>query len=244
MSRQRNGKIARLPHSLRKEVNRRLLDGETSTTILTWLNAQPAAVKIYEAHFEGVPANAENLSQWRLGGYAVWIAEREKMEATKELADYSMGLARAGGRKLSEGAQAILGGEILASIEAILNSEVPGKLVTKGRGKDAETDIEPGDPVERLGQLTDIITKLRLADQRGEMIEINRRRTSVREEDSKTAREKMEKQTVEKFMAYASSPEARAILESGKPKSVQMASLRKLIFGDRSSSPASNNPNQ
>lgn len=233
MSRQRNGKIARLPHALRKQVNQRLLDGETSTTILAWLNTEPAAIKVWEAHFEGLPANAENLSQWRVGGYADWIREREKIEATKELTDYSMALARAGGRKLSEGAQAILGGEILATIETILQSEVPGKLVTKGRGKDAETDIQPGDPVDRLGALTDIVTKLRLADQRSEKLGIEHKRTALREKDHELQRDKMEKQTIEKFMAYAQSPEARAILDSGKPKSVQMASLRKLIFGDR-----------
>lgn len=232
-SRQRNGKIARLPHALRKEVNRRLLDGETSTTILAWLNAEPAAVKVFEAHFEGVPADAENLSRWRLGGYADWIAEQERIEATKGLAEYSMKLAKSAGSKLSEGVQAVLGGHILESIEAILKSDVPGKLVTKGRGKDAETDIEPGDPVDRLGQLTDIVAKLRLADQRSEKLGIERQRTKLRERDHELQQAKFEKQTVEKFLAYAQSPEARAILDSGKPKSVQMASLRKLIFGDR-----------
>lgn len=240
MSRQRNGKIARLPHALRKEVNRRLLDGETSTVILAWLNAQPAAIKVWEAHFEGVPANAENLSQWRLGGYADWIREQEKTEAIKGLADYSVRLAKSAGAKLSEGVQAVLGGHILETIETILESEVPGKLVTKGRGKDAETDIEPGDPVDRLGQLTDIVAKLRLADQRSEKLEIEHKRTKLRERDHELQKEKFEKQTVEKFMAYAQSPEARAILDSGKPKSVQMASLRKLIFGDRT--PAQSTP--
>jgi hypothetical protein len=232
MARQRNGKIARLPHSLRKAVNQRLLDGETSGTILEWLNAQPEAIKVWEAHFEGMPANAENLSQWRIGGYADWLAEREKIEATKELADYSHRLAKSAGSKLSEGAQAILGGEILATMETILQSDVPAKLV--GKGDDAS--LEPGDPLDRLAVLTSVVTKLRLADQRSEKLEIERGRNKQRERDHELLRDKMEKTTVEAFMKYAASPEARAILESGKPKSVQMASLRKLIFGDRSPS--------
>jgi len=229
MARQRNGKIARLPHSLRKAINQRLLDGETSTVILDWLNAQPEAIKVWEAHFEGMPANAENLSQWRNGGYADWIRERERIEATKELADYSHKLAKSAGSKLSEGAQAVLGGHILETIEAVLASDPPAKLV--GKGDDAT--LEPGDPVDRLKDLTGILTKLRLADQRSEKLEIERKRNSQRERDHELLRDKMEKQTVEAFMKYAASSEARAILDSGKPKSVQMASLRKLIFGDR-----------
>ena len=39
----RNGKIARLPHTLREKINQRLLDGKTSTVILTWLNAETEA---------------------------------------------------------------------------------------------------------------------------------------------------------------------------------------------------------
>lgn len=232
-TRQRNGKIARLPHALRKEVNRRLLDGQTSSEILAWLNAEPEAIKVYEAHFEGMPANAENLSQWRTGGYADWIAEREKLEATKALADYSVGLAKSAGGKLSEGSQAILGGHILETIEAVLTSEPPGKLV--GRGENAT--LEPGDPVERLERLSRIVATLRQADQRSEKLDIERRRTRQRERDHQLLRDKMEKQTVENFLKWAGSAEARAILESGKPKSVQMASLRKLIFGDRTPKP-------
>ncbi len=44
-------------------------------------------------------------------------------------------------------------------------------------------------------------------------------------------REKMEKQTVQKFLLWAKSSEARAIMDSGKPKAVQMDLLHDLMFG-------------
>ena len=43
------GKIARLPHGVREEVNLRLVNGETSTTILPWLNGLPEVQVVLQA---------------------------------------------------------------------------------------------------------------------------------------------------------------------------------------------------
>ena len=37
----RTGKIARLPHQLRNELNQRLHDGESGVDLIKWLNALP-----------------------------------------------------------------------------------------------------------------------------------------------------------------------------------------------------------
>jgi hypothetical protein len=58
-------KIARLPHSLREQLNRRLHDGEPAAPILEWLNALPEVQAILADSFEGRPINPTNLTEWR-----------------------------------------------------------------------------------------------------------------------------------------------------------------------------------
>ena len=41
----RIGKIARLPHDIREQLNRRLLDGQSGTEILQWVNELPQCRK-------------------------------------------------------------------------------------------------------------------------------------------------------------------------------------------------------
>lgn len=69
------GKIARLPLALRDELNRRLLDGQTSTEVLKWINAQPAAVARMKALHGGRMITFQNLSEWRKRGYARFLLE-------------------------------------------------------------------------------------------------------------------------------------------------------------------------
>jgi hypothetical protein len=73
----RTGKIARLPHLLRQEVNRRLQQGQTGKLIVAWLNAQPEAVVILARHWRGHPITEKSLSEWRKGGYQDWLKSSE-----------------------------------------------------------------------------------------------------------------------------------------------------------------------
>jgi hypothetical protein len=70
----RNGKIARLPESIRHELNQRLLDGERGVTLVAWLNGLPQVQAVMREAFEGRPVTEDNLSQWRNGGYLAWEA--------------------------------------------------------------------------------------------------------------------------------------------------------------------------
>lgn len=213
----RQGKIARLPNHLRREVNQRLLDGQTAPVILAWLNEQPEAVKIWEAHFEGVPANAQNLSEWRLGGYKDWIEANEKAEALKTLTDFSVSMAKANGGNLAKGAEAAIAGHILGNLEALIHAD--------------EGAEEPDDPIGRLQKLTDAVAKIRRNDQREVKQKSDEKRLRILDRQQILNQKKFEAQTVAKFMEWARSPEALAILESGKPKHAQMDLLRGLLFG-------------
>ncbi len=64
----RIGKIARLPHELREELNRRLQDGEPGAELVGWLNELPEVQTVLAEHFAGRPITEQNLSEWKTGG--------------------------------------------------------------------------------------------------------------------------------------------------------------------------------
>lgn len=215
----RQGKIARLPHALREQVNTRLLNGESASTILGWLNAEPEAAVIWQTNFDGSEASPQNLSEWRSGGYRDWLTRREKIEHTKTLATFAESLAKSGGN-IADGAAAILGGQMLEALEQAANMSVTGG------SDDAEAD-----PTKGLARMASAITALQSARTARERLTLERERVKAKREDQKLAREKFETQTVKAFLEWARQPEAVAILDSGKPKHVQMDALRELMFG-------------
>lgn len=215
----RTGKIARLPHALREEVNRRLLDNQTSAVLLPWLNAQPEAIAIWEHEFEGMPASAENLSQWRQGGFADWKARTERVENLKTLSSFANELTQSGGH-IADGAAAILSGQILEALEQA------GNLVVTGGSDDAERD-----PNEGLIAMAKAVSSLQKSAAAKGKLALDREKADQSRERLQLDREKFETQTVTKFLQFAKQPEAIAILNSGKSQQIKMEALRALMFG-------------
>jgi hypothetical protein len=223
MARTRQGKIARLPHVLREEINRRLSDGETGGTILSWLNAHVDAVRIWDQHFEGAPATAQNLSEWRLGGYRDWQMQRQKVEDLKTLSSHAAQLAQAG-QGVESGSTAILAGHIMESWETLLYAG----------GTSADENGEGGSEADlalNFARLTQAATRLKKASIDEQKMLLAQRQANHKEKELALSREKFEHQTVQKFIQWAKSPEATAILDSGKPAAVQMDLMRELMFG-------------
>jgi hypothetical protein len=79
--RARTGKIARLPHATREELNERLRDGLSGAEITAWLNSLPIVRAFLEKHFRGSPITEDNVSKWRHGGYAGWLEHEQTTEA-------------------------------------------------------------------------------------------------------------------------------------------------------------------
>ena len=77
MNTNRNGKIARLPESIRNELNHRLHAGDRGQPLVVWLNSLPEVRHEIRKSFAGKPITAANLSQWRNGGYRDWRIEHE-----------------------------------------------------------------------------------------------------------------------------------------------------------------------
>jgi hypothetical protein len=79
-SRGRTGKIARLPLSIRQELNRRLRDGQPGGKLLEWLNSLEEVQAVMAAEFQGHPILKQNLSQWRMGGYQDYLEEQQRRQ--------------------------------------------------------------------------------------------------------------------------------------------------------------------
>ena len=81
----RNGKIARLPQSIREQINRRLQNGQPGKQIVAWLNTLPEVAAVMAADFDGQPINEPNLSHWRLGGYQDWEIQQDALEVVRRV---------------------------------------------------------------------------------------------------------------------------------------------------------------
>src|ERR1700748_3519567 len=76
----RNGKISRLPKTIRHEIGWRLENNQPALDIACWLNSHPECQAVLAEHFKGQPINQQNLTAWRQGGHQEWLANEEAIE--------------------------------------------------------------------------------------------------------------------------------------------------------------------
>lgn len=222
MARTRQGKIARLPRALRDALNLKLEDNLPASVILPWINGHKVAKDILARDFEGAEISAQNLSEWRNGGYAEWSKGREKEESIRALADYSHRLAEASGKDLSAGAVAIAAGRIYEVLETVATFDANDQTE---EGK-AEVNV-----IDALAKLRSLELDTRKVDQRDQVIAIAKRKQKSKEREVELAERRFETLAVETFLKWAKSEDARKILDSGQAKHVQVARLREMMFG-------------
>ena len=92
----RNGKIARIPHEIREQLNCRLADGEPGNRLVEWLNSIPAVMRVMAEQFEGRPITEGNLSEWRAGGYEEWLTLDAFLDETRILSENAGEMAATG----------------------------------------------------------------------------------------------------------------------------------------------------
>jgi hypothetical protein len=206
--RTRTGKVARLPLAIREELNRRLLENEPAKRICAWLNALPEAISVCD-EFGEQPIDAGNISEWRKGGYADWLARRERIEHTRELATFASKLAQANGSTISEGAAAIASGRILELLEAV------------------ETDLNPED----LAELINGVTALRAEDTKHGRLELGRARLKQMDEQLALEKAKFQRQTCELFLKWHEDQRAVAAANGAGDNSEKIERLGQLMFG-------------
>jgi hypothetical protein len=206
----RTGKIARLPLKVQNALNLRLLDGEAGSRILPWLNELPETKSALAEYFEGEPVRDQNLSEWRKGGYRDWLARREQIDRTRDLATFATDLAKAQGHSIADGAAAIAAGKLLGILEGVGEEPKPETLemLTVALAR-----LRKGDhAAQRLRQL-----EIRL-DQAGEMLALER--------------EKFQRHTCELFIKWAADHRATEIATGSSSNADKLEEVGKLMFGD------------
>lgn len=202
----RRGKIARLPRNLRDELCHRLADGQGGAEILSWINAQPAAVTMLAKYFKGEKINDANLSAWRTGGYREWRDALEASDSARTNAEFALRVAKASGGNISEGSVAILAGKIIQGLENF-------------------------DPVTSDPKLWDSAVKnvvaLRAAELEGRRIAAVEKKVGFEEL-------RVQRQTAELFIKWVGDQKVKEIAESTTiDQATKVEQLRFRLFGAR-----------
>lgn len=227
----RTGKIARLPAQIRAAMNRRLDDGQTATQILPWLNALPEVRAVLDADFGGKDVNPQNLSDWRQGGFQDWLAHQDRFTHTKLLAERSVELARACGGNLTEGASAILAGQILELLERI--GDLREKIQQPASAEAAEAGRETvAEMAEAIDNLSNAIAKLRKGDQNNVRLAQLERDLKRKDEELKLALEKHRRDTAAIALQILSDARAREIEAGSGSNADKIEALGQLMFGE------------
>jgi hypothetical protein len=208
----RKGKIATLPAKIRDEVNRRLHDGGQAKEILARLNADKDVLRILDEKWHEQPITAQNLSEWRAGGYQDWLSRNERADHIKTLANYSLQLAQAAGGSITEGAAAIAGGRILELLEKSAEEE-SGRVelallvesLTALRGKEID---------QQRTKQRDVVLQ-----QRGRALELEEK--------------KFQRQTAEYMMKFYKDRRVKEIMDRKGDSEVKIQDLVGVMFGEK-----------
>lgn len=218
----RNGKIARLPLAIRNEVCRRLDDGEVGPKIIAWLHTLPEVLAVLDEYFNEQPISAQNLTEWRQGGYQDWKKRREQLDRTKGLAAFTAELIGNNGGNTTKGATAIAGGQLLEIVES-LDVETQKKLLLE----------KPGTYIEFVGalaKLTKSQADVEKAEQAKRVVEQNDRKLDQNDRKLALEEQRFQRTTAEKFLAFYQDKRAAEIAEGKGAKDVKIEELRQLMF--------------
>ncbi len=80
----RIGKIARLSQYMREQLNQRIEDGEPGKSLVEWLNSCRAVQVSLAEYFGGRPISAQNLSEWKQGGFKDWQRNQESRALARD----------------------------------------------------------------------------------------------------------------------------------------------------------------
>jgi len=123
----RNGKIARLPLRVRRELNQRLDDGEQGKDLVVWLNGLAEVDEILKRDFGGRAVTEQNMSEWRQGGYLEWRRQQEAADLARCLSEQAEAISDESGEvPLSDQ----LSGMLALALGKMIRSACVAKLET------------------------------------------------------------------------------------------------------------------
>jgi hypothetical protein len=243
----RNGKIARLPHGIREEVNRRLRDNVPGPRICEWVNRLPACRKVC-AEFARRGGNAKSpvtvsqLSEWRRGGFQDWLREQAVLDETRELRQWCAQLAGNGG-DLTEGVATLLSAQLLKLVVAaplaikcgVRNGEDLCERSTKIAPADGSScSMQAGEMEEAvrvLGGLVKCLWGIRRGDQNRVRLEQSERKLALRSKLAAIKLEKYEKEKAEQEELERKERAAERRKKNGLSDAGKIHLLRGRLFG-------------
>ena len=203
----RRGKIARLPRALREELNHRLDEGDPQKDLVGWLNSLPEVKAVLQAHFEGKAITAQNLSEWKQGGYRDWRAQLEALEIARCLREES-----SAGQAESEGQPPL--------VDA-LTFWLTVRLAAETRGI---VEAEPEEGWKRLRQFSRELAVLRRGELQRQRLELERQREQRKAEEGRRKRQPA---------GAAADSSDHEVTEEGRPtRAEKIAAIRKAFFAD------------
>lgn len=97
----RKGKVARLPKSIRDDLNQLLLDGVSYPDILRDLGEKLPGV------------NEDNLSNWKLGGYQDWLRQQQRIDHLQSRHELALDILReSAGTTIQEASRQIVAAQL------------------------------------------------------------------------------------------------------------------------------------
>jgi hypothetical protein len=217
----RRGKIARLPLAIRDELNRRLLENEPYKKLCAWLNALPETIAVCD-DFGEEPIDVRNMSDWKLGGYADWLRRRETIEETRELSKYAVQIAKANGGNITEGAAAILSGQILEVLEDIAHLKSEGPLAPEQTAMVAAA----------VGSITKSLAAVRKGDHSKVKLEQNEKTIEQRDEMISLDREKFQREIAGSALKVLKDERARQIEAGAGTNEEKIEIMGQHLFGE------------
>ncbi len=219
----RNGKIARLPRTLRQELNQRLGDGEPGVQLVAWLNGLPEVKAVLRRDFGGRDITEQNLSEWKQGGFIDWQRHQETLECLRTAGEQAQELtAEAGVTPLTD----VLSASVtLLLTRLIREASRAGESTPEGR--------------RELMLMIREWTRLRSADQRAARLKMaqldwvserNREAEEAARELEEAERELAEaEEELARAQAYAESPEGRLAAFEKNFKAVDMQVMKETM---------------
>lgn len=197
-------KIGRLPFAVRNELNERMRDGATGTSLLEWVNQHPEFQKVRKETGCEV-LNAQNLTDWRGTGYKDWLDEQQKTERLRGLASLSEQIAvQTGGDPASVGCR-IIAGRLLDVLETA--------------------------PETAAAALSKAFVDLRNAETKAASADIKRQQVQLSEQALALERDKFRRQTCELFLKWYNDQNALSIASGSGSQSEKIQAL--LAFMDK-----------
>ncbi len=205
----RSGKIARLPRSIRDELNQRLDDGGLGVQLVAWLNELPEVKEVLAAYFEGRVITEDNLSEWRRGGFLDWRSQRDALAFIADM--------RSEGNELGKVTVAELAEPLTMALMAHYTA-----AVNRSNGDDIE---EPRERVKRLSKSLRDVVRLRRC-------ELARERTQIQRESLEIKREKTEDGHRKKLMELIHDKRVREKLQPGMSDEERTRRITAILFPD------------